>query len=304
MQEEETLAFAPAGAGAGEDPPAVLRERAAEAGITMNGDAPWDIQVLDARLYRRMLTQGSLGLGEAYLDGMWECERLDQLFDRLPRIDAEEKLGRWARVRLFGEMLRHSLFNLKNSAPWLVYGWRTSDGKFTAVDGRKYPAELAEPIGFPPAEDGGGRRTPSAPGGGASGAALVGVMDGVHIDLLHLQHGPHRALAAVGTGVADPFGERARYHLPRQPEFILEPAALLRLLVSAGGELRPVKIDLLLVLAQHLKRNGFVELEDGSAVERGEDLALDFEFDEHHRPLGPPVYLEFLLAVAGGAQDA
>lgn len=44
---------------------------------------------------------------------------------------------------------------LKNDAPWLVYGWQTSDGKFTAVDGRKYPAELASPIGGPPAgEDG------------------------------------------------------------------------------------------------------------------------------------------------------
>lgn len=114
MQEEETLAIAPAGARAPEDSPAVLRELADEAGITINGDAPWDIQVRDARLYHRILTKGSLGFGEAYVDGMWECERLDQLFDRLLRIDAEEKLGSWARVRLFGEVLRHSLFNLQS----------------------------------------------------------------------------------------------------------------------------------------------------------------------------------------------
>lgn len=114
MQKEETLALAPAGASAPDESPAVLRELAAEAGITLNGDAPWDIQVLDPRLYRRILTKGSLGFGEAYVDGMWECERLDQLFDRLLRIDAEEKLGSWARVRLFGEVLRHSLFNLQS----------------------------------------------------------------------------------------------------------------------------------------------------------------------------------------------
>lgn len=35
---------------------------------------------------------------------------------------------------------------LKNGAPWLVYGWLTRDGMFTAVDGRKYPADLAVPI--------------------------------------------------------------------------------------------------------------------------------------------------------------
>ncbi len=114
MQEEETLALAPAGARAPEDSPAVLRELAAEAGITINGDAPWDIQVHDARLYHRILTKGSLGFGEAYVDGMWECDRLDQLFERLLRIDADEKLGSWARVRLFGEVLRHSLFNLQS----------------------------------------------------------------------------------------------------------------------------------------------------------------------------------------------
>lgn len=114
MQKDETLAIEPAGTSTQDDSPAVLRELAAEAGITINGDAPWDIQVLDTRLYRRILTRGSLGFGEAYLDGMWECERLDQLFDKLLRTDAEEKIGSWARVRLFGEVLRHSLFNLQS----------------------------------------------------------------------------------------------------------------------------------------------------------------------------------------------
>ena len=45
---------------------------------------------------------------------------------------------------------------LKSGAPWLVYGWQTADGKFTATDGRKYPAEMAVPInplGDPPGSD-------------------------------------------------------------------------------------------------------------------------------------------------------
>lgn len=36
------------------------------AGVVFNGDDPWDIQVNDERLYRRVLRDGSLGLGEAY----------------------------------------------------------------------------------------------------------------------------------------------------------------------------------------------------------------------------------------------
>ncbi|MGE5319986.1 MAG: cyclopropane fatty acyl phospholipid synthase [Hyphomicrobiaceae bacterium] len=97
------------------DPPAILRELAAEAGISINGDAPWDIQILDERAYRRIVTQGSLGFGEAYMDGMWECKHLDQLFHRLLSSKADEKIDNWSRIRLLGEMLRHSLFNLQSS---------------------------------------------------------------------------------------------------------------------------------------------------------------------------------------------
>lgn len=35
---------------------------------------------------------------------------------------------------------------LKTGAPWLVYGVLTRDGMFTAIDGRKYPADMAVPI--------------------------------------------------------------------------------------------------------------------------------------------------------------
>jgi cyclopropane-fatty-acyl-phospholipid synthase len=51
--------------------------------IVFNGDHPWDIQVYNSSLYERMLTQGSLGLGEAYMDGWWECDQLDELFNKI-----------------------------------------------------------------------------------------------------------------------------------------------------------------------------------------------------------------------------
>lgn len=52
------------------------------ADIKINGSRPWDIQVLDERLYNRITRQGSLGLGEAYMDGWWEADALDQFFYR------------------------------------------------------------------------------------------------------------------------------------------------------------------------------------------------------------------------------
>lgn len=36
---------------------------------------------------------------------------------------------------------------LKSRVPWLVYGWlSTDDACFVALDGRRYPADMAVPI--------------------------------------------------------------------------------------------------------------------------------------------------------------
>ncbi|MCX7898405.1 MAG: cyclopropane fatty acyl phospholipid synthase [Rhodocyclaceae bacterium] len=96
------------------DPPAVLAELAALADVRFDGDRPWDIQVKDERLYRRILTHGSLGFGEAYMDGWWECERLDELVFRLLSARIEERLGGFQKLRLFGEVLRHAFVNLQS----------------------------------------------------------------------------------------------------------------------------------------------------------------------------------------------
>lgn len=49
--------------------------------IVFNGNSPWDIRVYNANLYERILAQGSLGLGEAYMDGWWDCDQLAELFN-------------------------------------------------------------------------------------------------------------------------------------------------------------------------------------------------------------------------------
>lgn len=55
------------------------------AGIKINGNNPWDIKVHNENLYQRVLTQGSLGLGESYMDGWWDCQKLDEFFYRFIR---------------------------------------------------------------------------------------------------------------------------------------------------------------------------------------------------------------------------
>ena len=96
MQRDDTWVLESAGgAPIMRKPPAAFIDLAAEGGISINGDAPWDIQVLDERTYQRVLSKGSLGFGEAYMDGMWECEHLDQFFHRLLSSKADEKIDNW-----------------------------------------------------------------------------------------------------------------------------------------------------------------------------------------------------------------
>jgi cyclopropane-fatty-acyl-phospholipid synthase len=60
----------------------VARDLLSRAGIEINGPNPWDIQVHNKALYARVVANGSLGLGEAYMDGWFACERLDEFFAR------------------------------------------------------------------------------------------------------------------------------------------------------------------------------------------------------------------------------
>jgi len=59
-------------------------------GIEIDGTNPWDIQVKNSGFYDRVLQDHSLGLGESYMDGWWECEELDEVFHKLLLVDIEQ----------------------------------------------------------------------------------------------------------------------------------------------------------------------------------------------------------------------
>lgn len=94
--------------------PEVLQRFLAPSGIRFNGPAPWDIQVQHPRMYRRLLRHGTLGLGESYVDGDWDCEQLDEMFARAMRADLDQHLVGRARWRLAAEVLRHRALNLQS----------------------------------------------------------------------------------------------------------------------------------------------------------------------------------------------
>ncbi len=93
-----------------------LQNLFAPAGLRLDGDAPWDPRIHDERFCGRVLAEGSLGLGESYVDGWWDCEELETFFCRLLMSGVPQSLHLWrdlprialARLTNRGRPRRHS----------------------------------------------------------------------------------------------------------------------------------------------------------------------------------------------------
>jgi cyclopropane-fatty-acyl-phospholipid synthase len=109
------------------DAPRIIEELLAHADVRLNGHRAYDIQVRHPRMYRRALSAWSLGFGESYMDGDWDCERLDELFERLLRTDIESRAVGMARLRLAAETLRQTLLNLQTPDRAFEVGQRHYD---------------------------------------------------------------------------------------------------------------------------------------------------------------------------------
>ena len=81
------------------------------AGISVNGDQPWDIQVLRDRFYRRA-ARGNLGLGESYMDRDWDVRSLDDFFRRV--ISADLQKSAVSRLNRIALNLRARISNLQS----------------------------------------------------------------------------------------------------------------------------------------------------------------------------------------------
>jgi len=69
-----------------------------ECGVRINGDAPYDIQVSNDDFYSRALLNGSLGLGESYMDGWWDTPDLEGFMYRLLSARIEQRVWTWRTV--------------------------------------------------------------------------------------------------------------------------------------------------------------------------------------------------------------
>ncbi len=89
--------------------PVVIRQALDEADVRINGDRPSDITVHDTSMFTRVLLHGSLGLGEAYMDGQWSCDSLDEFFHRILRHRTDAHLS--INISAVFQTIRHVLMN-------------------------------------------------------------------------------------------------------------------------------------------------------------------------------------------------
>ncbi len=91
-----------------------------KADVTIGGSRPQDITVHDERLWNRAIRYGTLGLGEAYMDGWWDANELDVFFHKvlLARLEKHFKVN-LASVLVIAKAF---LFNLQSGKDAFTVG--------------------------------------------------------------------------------------------------------------------------------------------------------------------------------------
>ena len=95
------------------------------AGIDINGNNPGDIQVYNKDFYRRALSEAELGIGESYMDGWWDCEKIDELIYRVVKSRLDEKVKR--KFSIIFDLFLAKIFNMQPKRKAFVIGERHYD---------------------------------------------------------------------------------------------------------------------------------------------------------------------------------
>src|SRR5690606_16130639 len=90
----------------------IIRDLLPAADIRLDGSRPEDAIIHDKRFYTRVLRDGALGFGEAYMDGWWDCDQLDVLIAKLVSADLDKKVRKnWSRAL---HVIKARALNLQN----------------------------------------------------------------------------------------------------------------------------------------------------------------------------------------------
>jgi cyclopropane-fatty-acyl-phospholipid synthase len=99
----------------------ILEEIFSSAGIEIDGNNLWDIKVNNPAFYKRVLEEGSTGLGESYVDGWWDCHKLDLFFDKILRANIQALFrNKWPNILFY--RIPSLLFNMQSKSRSKIVG--------------------------------------------------------------------------------------------------------------------------------------------------------------------------------------
>jgi cyclopropane-fatty-acyl-phospholipid synthase len=89
----------------------VIQQLLDKAVVQIDGSQPGDILVHNDGLYNRVLSEGSLGLGESYMDGWWDSVQLDEFFSKIHSVNLDESV---VDKHLIFNAVKARVFNMQN----------------------------------------------------------------------------------------------------------------------------------------------------------------------------------------------
>lgn len=95
------------------------------AGVKINGNNPWDIRVSNDDFFRRAITEGELGIGEAYMDKWWDAEKLDEFICQVLTAQIDEKVH--LKLSLFLRLMSARIFNYQTRRRAFIVGEKHYD---------------------------------------------------------------------------------------------------------------------------------------------------------------------------------
>lgn len=103
----------------------LVKELLSLADVKINGSNSWDIKVHDERFYKRAITEVELGVGESYMDGWWDVEKLDELIFRIIRAGLQNKVKR--NLKIAFQLAGFYLINMQARRRAFIIGERHYD---------------------------------------------------------------------------------------------------------------------------------------------------------------------------------
>lgn len=103
----------------------IVEQLLSQADIRINGSNPWDIKVNNENFYKRVITQGELGLGESYMDNWWDANELDSFIYKILTAKLDEKVKRNFSILVKIALAR--IFNMQSLKRAFIIGERHYD---------------------------------------------------------------------------------------------------------------------------------------------------------------------------------